>query len=252
MHRYWLIISLLTFFYYEKSSGKLPPYIQVCPRNHPNIANCILNSINNMRGVLSSGNYGPGYEGLPKLEPFYIPSITIGNRNDFKAHFSNVIIRGGSDFQIEKLKANVRDLRFDAIVRFPRLDFRANYDLVFNLFGLNMKGKGDAYSIIDNSRGRISIRARKYIGIDGREYLNFEKFNIKIHVGQVRKANLSNLFGGRSAVLEEIVNTMIRTQPEFLLQEIYPPIENHLSESFTSIANKVSHTASFDEVFPLY
>lgn len=162
-----------------------------------------------------------------------------------------MVVRGGSEFQVEKIKANMRELKFDAIVKFPRLEFKSKYDLVFNLFGFNMQGKGDAHSIVENSRGRISIRARRYIGHDGREYLNFEKFNIKVQVGAVRKASLSNLFGGRSALLEEIANTMIRTNPEFIINEIYPPIESHLSELFTTITNKLASTATFDEVFPL-
>jgi hypothetical protein len=160
-------------------------------------------------------------------------------------------VRGGSNFQIEKLKANMRDLRFDAIVTFPRLEISGKYDLVFGLFGLALKGKGDGSVTMDNSRGRISIRARRYIGPDGKEYVNFEKFNVKVQVGVVKKASLSTLFNGKSPILEEIANQMIRTQPDFLIQEIYPPIENHLSETFTTIANKFSSLATFDEVFPL-
>lgn len=74
---------------------------------------------------------------------YLINSITIGNRpRDFKAHFANVLIKGGSQFQIEKLKANMQELKFDAIVRFPRLEITAKYDLIFNLFGLRLVGKG--------------------------------------------------------------------------------------------------------------
>jgi hypothetical protein len=43
--------------------------------------------------------------------------ITIGNKRDFKATFMNVIIKGGGNFIIEKLKANMRELKFDAIIR---------------------------------------------------------------------------------------------------------------------------------------
>jgi hypothetical protein len=160
-------------------------------------------------------------------------------------------VRGGSNFQIEKLKANMRDLKFDAIVKFPRLEITSKYDLVFRLFGLALQGKGDGNSVIDDSRGRISIRARRFIGVDGKEYLNFEKFSVKVQVGVIKKASLSNLFNGKSPILEEIANQIIRTQPEFLLQEIYPPIEDHLSETFTTIANRFSNLATFDEVFPL-
>jgi hypothetical protein len=162
-----------------------------------------------------------------------------------------VVVKGGGNFQIEKLKANMQELKFDAIVRFPRLEFSAKYDLLFNLFGFRLQGAGDAYSVIDNSRGRISMRGRRYFQ-NGQEYLNFEKFNIKVQIGTVRQAQLTNLFGsGRSSpLLDEIANSLIRSQPEFILQEIYPPIEAHLSETFTTIANKIASGSTFNELFP--
>jgi ABC-type thiamine transport system ATPase subunit len=103
---------------------------------------------------------------------------------------------------------------------------------------------------MDNSRGRVTIRARVN-NVNGVQYIKFDKILIKIQIGQVRKVNFSNLFGGNSAVLEEIANSLIQNQPEFLLQEIYPPIEEHLSQTFTAIANKIATSATFDEVFPL-
>lgn len=113
-------------------------------------------------------------------------------------------------------------------------------------------GQGDSSAIIDNSRGRISIKGRKYFGPNGVEYLNFEKFLIKIQIGDVKHAYLSNLFdSSRSQILQEIANNLVRNEPQFLLQEIYPPIEEHLSQTFTTIANKLAISATFDELFPL-
>lgn len=95
------------------------------------------------------------------------------------------------------------------------------------------------------------MRARRYFN-NGAEYLNFEKFIIKIQIGDVKHAYLSNLFdGARSNVFKEIANSLIRSQPEFILQEINLPIENHLSQIFTTISNKLAATATFDELFPL-
>lgn len=110
---------------------------------------------------------------------------------------------------------------------------------------------GDSSTVIENSRGRISMRARKYFA-NGAEYLNFEKFIIKIQIGDIKQAYLSNLFdGARSPIFKEIANNLIRNQPEFLLKEIYPPIEEHLSLTFTTIANQLASSSTFNELFPL-
>jgi len=225
----------------------------VCPRKTPNMANCIMNSIESMRHILATGDFGPGYEAIPRLEPFYLPSIQVGDRNDFRANFTDIYVKGGSKFIIEKLKTNMRELKFDALVKLPRMDIKSKYDLNFNLFGFRLKGQGDSHTIIDNSRGRLSIRAKKYIH-EGEEYLNFEKFHIKIQIGHIRKATLSNIFGGQlgaSSIFQEILNTLLRSQPEFVFSEIYPPIENDLSEIFTSIANRIAKTATYNEIFPV-
>lgn len=42
----------------------------------------------------------------------------------------------------------MQELKFDAIIRFPRLELSAKYDLIFNLFGLRLIGKGEFYIII--------------------------------------------------------------------------------------------------------
>lgn len=127
------------------------------------MANCILNSINHLRPVLTNGNFGPEFENFPRLEPFFIPSISIGNRRDFRANFKNVIIKGGSLFQIEKLKANMKELKFDAIVRFPRLEMNANYDLIFNLFGLRLSGKGNQTKLIWHQMVNFNFKSRRLI-----------------------------------------------------------------------------------------
>lgn len=147
----------------------------------------------------------------------------------------------------------MRELRFDALIRLPRLDIKSKYDLNFNLFGFRLKGHGDSHTIIDNSRGRMSIRAKKYTH-EGQEYLNFEKFQMKIQIGNIRKATLSNIFGGQlgaSSIFQEILNTLLRSQPEFVFNEIYPPIERDLSEIFTEITNRLAKTATYDEIFPV-
>jgi Haemolymph juvenile hormone binding protein (JHBP) len=79
--------------------------------------------------------------------------------------------------------------------------------------------------------------------------LSFDKFGIKIQPGQLMKVRLTNLFPGNVA-LEEIANGLISTNSDFLLNDIYPSLENSLSELFTSITNRIAVEATYDELFP--
>lgn len=60
---------------------------------------------------------------------------------------------------------------------------------------------------------------------------------------------LANLFQGNEA-LEEIGNSFINGNSEFFESDIYPGFEEALSVKFTSIVNKLTGQASFDELFP--
>lgn len=53
----------------------------------------------------------------------------------------------------------MNDLRFDFIITFPTLDIRGKYDLVFRLFGLSLKGRGDILANFrkNNSSGVSSV-----------------------------------------------------------------------------------------------
>lgn len=91
------------------------------------------------------------------------------------------------------------------------------------------------------------MRARKYQK-NGRIFLNFENFVIKFVPGKTN-IKLTNLFQGNPG-LEEIGNAFINGNSDFFLTDVYPGIENSLSERFTIIANKITENASFDELFP--
>lgn len=92
------------------------------------------------------------------------------------------------------------------------------------------------------------MRATKYQK-NGQTYINFEKFNIKIQPGKIKNVKLTNLFEGQPA-LEEIGNAFIFSNSEFLFNDVYPDLENNLSELLTKIANRITGEASYDELFP--
>lgn len=48
----------------------------------------------------------------------------------------------------------------------------------------------------ENSRARVRMKANKVMKEDGKEYLKFDKFAIKIQIGK-NKLHLKNLFNGK-------------------------------------------------------
>lgn len=101
---------------------------------------------------------------------------------------------------------------------------------------------------MENVKARVGMKAR-LLSINGLDFMKIDPLLLKIQPGQTRALKLSNLFGGNS-VLGEIVNALLVNNSEFLLTDVYPQIERQLSETFTSIANRITSEASFSELFP--
>lgn len=89
----------------------------------------------------------------------------------------------------------------------------------------------------------------RLVNINGIDFMKIDPLVLKIHPGKTRILKLTNLFGG-NPVLGEIVNALLVNNSEFLLNDAYPLIERQLSEPFTSLANRITSEASFDELFP--
>lgn len=83
---------------------------------------------------------------------------------------------------------------------------------------------------------------------DGKEYLHFDKLNIKLTVGNTR-FKLDNLFNGNPA-LGTLANDVINQNSDLFIEEIKPALEKSMSDIFTEAANNILNKFTFDELFP--
>jgi hypothetical protein len=137
----------------------------------------------------------------------------------------------------------------DVIVTFPKVNISGDYDLLIKLFGQNLDNKGQGSVVQENARARASLKASKYMK-NGSEYLKFDKMRVKFQAGTIRQLKLGNLFADDQN-LEEAANAFIASNSDFLLANIYPPVEKQFADILTSVANQIADTATFDELFPL-
>lgn len=94
----------------------------------------------------------------------------------------------------------------------------------------------------ENARARVKMRAAKYQK-NGQTYLKFERFNLKIQIGNNR-LNLKNLFNG-DPTLGQIGNQFINQNSELFLSEIIPGLEKNLAEIFTNTANDIVENGKY-------
>lgn len=93
------------------------------------------------------------------------------------------------------------------------------------------------------------MKGHRYLK-NGNDYIRFDPFGIKFDRGVVSGLKITNLFNGNK-VLSEIVHALLTNNPDFVIKNIYPSLENNLSKIFTNVGNTVVEQASFDELFPL-
>ncbi|XP_066248169.1 uncharacterized protein [Euwallacea similis] len=226
----------------------LASYIKVCRRNDPNLAQCIINSIQFLRPKLKEGI--PELN-VPSIEPLPLNEIKLRsgpNQAQINANITNLLVHGPSDFKIIDLKSDISKTRFVAQFTIPMLYFEGDYDIDMNILFLKYKGKGPIQGNFTNYVFNCLFKGDK-IQRNNETYIQFRKFALKIFTGK-SNLHLGNLFRDNGAVLSEATNALIRENTDVFIEEIKPALEDSLSDKFTNIANSITTRFSYDDLFP--
>lgn len=139
------------------------------------------------------------------------------------------------------------NLIIDIGLSLPKLSYQGKYLLKIKLLLLDIAGKGNVSGNLENTRARVRLRGKKYEK-NGQTYLKFERFQVKIMIGE-SKIKMDNLFNG-DPTLGMIGNQFINDNIKLFTDEITPGLENSLAATFTEVANDILKNATFDEIFP--
>ncbi|XP_065094114.1 protein takeout-like [Ochlerotatus camptorhynchus] len=226
--------------------AELAPVLEVCSKNDPQLAQCIIKVVDKIRPNIANGDYGGGRM-APKLDPFSIEKLDIDRGASFRAKMRNVIIDGLSNFVIKKIRPDLENKRFHIIAKIPNCFVHGKYELNMNILLLKIAGKGDFNLTLDDTL--VNLKVQYYLEPkDGKSYTKFHPVDLKIKFDKA-KFYLKNLFGGDPA-LEQIGNQAINANPHLLLDEVKPAIQENLKISLTNISNAVVDGAEEDELLP--
>ncbi|KOC69863.1 Protein takeout, partial [Habropoda laboriosa] len=222
-------------------------YIKPCKKSDPDINKCIVRSIDQLRDKLSSGI--PELE-APAIEPLLLEQIRlsrgpVGARLD--VNLTDLQVSGPSTFKIRDFKADVDNVVFTFKVSFDRLNFQGKYQIDARVLLLKLTGQGDLTGSFHDYDSDVILRARKVFR-DNDTYLNFERMKVKLKIGRTN-LHLSNLFGG-DTVLAAASHELLNNNNNLILDEITPVLETSLAELFTDVANKITKSFTYKELFP--
>ncbi|KAF7386009.1 hypothetical protein HZH66_011851 [Vespula vulgaris] len=248
MVRVYIFIEIcFTLILFKNVDSVLPPYIKACKRHDPKINECIMNSIEELRGKLAEGI--PELD-APAIEPLKLNQIRLlrgptGARLDI--NLTDIEVNGPSTFKVRDLKANTDDVVFTFKVSFGKLNFQGKYQIDARLLLLKLAGQGELVGNFTGYDSDVVLKAQK-IYRDNNVYLHFERMKLNIRIGSAN-VYLSNLFGG-DPVLGPASNEIINANSALLLEEIRPVMESSLADLFTNVSNKIVKSFTYDELFP--
>jgi len=98
----------------------------VCGRQNPNLNQCILDNINNLKNKICEGLTDLN---LPPLEPLNIDKLVISENANNKIYLNNVQITGVCDYIINSVSLDLDKITFNMDVSFNRLYLNGTYDI---------------------------------------------------------------------------------------------------------------------------
>ncbi|KAL7015268.1 hypothetical protein ACKWTF_016370 [Chironomus riparius] len=179
----------------------------------------------------------------------FIKEMNFGEGQGLDIRLFDANVYGVTTFKVEKLRVNMKDLKFDALISIPKLMTYSKYQMAFKFFGNNLKTNGDYFIVHNNVKLILQIKLKKIIK-NGIEVIRVEPIPVQFDNGSISQLKISNLFGGNKAI-EEIIHAILINNPEFSAGNSIPVIEASLSSIFTDLANKILDTTTFDEMFPI-
>nr|CAH7741263.1 unnamed protein product [Callosobruchus chinensis] len=228
-------------------AAALPSYIKVCKKNDPKIAECITNSVNELRPKLVEGI--PELD-VPSMEPLPLDTIKLRSgpsQAKIDANITNLKVWGPSTFEVLEMKAKHSKNRFVFRINVPKIEFKGDYDMDMNVLILKYKGEGPLLGNLTNLGADVLMKG-KIEKINGQNHLQFSKMLIHI---TIEKAyfHLGDLFS-RDPNLGRAMNEVVNDNSEIFLNEIRPALEISLADRFSEIANSILKRFTYDELFP--
>ncbi|KAH1024376.1 hypothetical protein HUJ05_003867 [Dendroctonus ponderosae] len=222
----------------------LASFLHVCKRTDPNLKNCMIASVEDLRPYLITGV--PEYN-IPSLEPLIMTDFFADEAAGMKIIVSNVSAWGCTDFFVRGLEVNLDTLQFIVDVDIPKLRIEAHYHVDGKLLMVVVRGDGNMETNVTEVSARAVFQG-KLNERGGKEYMTYNDVKLKVHVGG-GSVKLENLFNG-DKVLLSMINDVVNRNLDIFLKELMPVIEKALSSVFMEAGNAIVNSYPYDELFP--
>ncbi|XP_046391875.1 protein takeout-like [Ischnura elegans] len=231
------------------ADSPLPSFVKVCKRNDPKLNECFLKSAKNTLPNIVNGN--KAFK-IPKLDPFRIEAMTIGqgaNSNiGLELTFRDIDIIGLKDTMLKDARIDLDKLRLDFEMVMPSLRVEGPYEVSGKILVLPITGKGMSNITLENVNVKWSLGGKLVGKTPESRRLQVDSAKVDIDPQNMR-IDLDGLFGGEKT-LSENMNVFLNENWRDVLGELKPGVNEALATIVTLIGNQVISSVTYDQLLP--
>ncbi|XP_032681479.1 juvenile hormone-binding protein-like [Odontomachus brunneus] len=236
--------TLVLAFVVAHVAAEIPSYIHVCGRRNPNIDECILKNVENLKSKIC--------EGIPELsvkpiEPMHIKRIEVFNADNSKLFLNDMYITGLCNYDIKFFHMNFEKLHFDVDLEFKRINISTIYDLNANII-VNIAMKGPIHITTDNVSAKAGIDLN-VTNKDGKEHVYVSNMNLDLDI-KGYEVDLSSFSDTQLNQMRKIGETFAIQSRQEIIKVIKPIIEKIVIKHILNFSNEIVKNFTFDELFP--
>jgi len=227
------LLPLLQF-----SDGQFVPE-ERCPIGDTDqLSGCLASNLNKLRPFFRTGI---PEQGIPPGDPLVLDQLEF-NRDGVVAKYSNVVVRGFSEFQLNSLRVSPADrtVRFD--LRVPEVRMSGDYDVAGSflilrvtsngnfssqLRDVDVKGTGDLVVLQSGLQGRALSPGR----------VQMTNLRVRLEIGETQ--HQIDYSKDTNPIIGETVRRLVTRNDRILLEEVRPEIEAKVAELMARLVNRV-------------
>jgi len=161
-----------------------------------------------------------------------------------KALFSNIIVKGASNFTVKEVRSDIKKLRIDMRLAVPRVESRGKYEVLGNVLLLPVRSNGEFWAEFSDITAIAKVYGKE-VQRNGETYMDIDKLNIDFTMKNARFKVKDNV--NSQNVLGEAINQFLNTNANELVQEMRPAASQSIGKLFKNILNQAFSTIPINQ-----
>ncbi|XP_063224887.1 uncharacterized protein LOC134532380 [Bacillus rossius redtenbacheri] len=229
-----LLLAAAALWGGARADADTPEYILPCKRRDPDINSCVKRAFNHLRPYL---RVGIPEISVPPIDPLLMPRLSMENGNGavrVRAVFGNITTRGGSNYTVTSVKADVQNYWIDMGLQIPRLESAGNYEVTGNVLLFPVRSQGDFWAVFHDVAAVVKLRGKE-VEAGGRKYMKVDKLLSDFSVGRSRFRVRDHL--NHNNVLGQAMNHFLNQNSDVIIEEMKPAASRSISSHFKDFMN---------------